>query len=320
MFVYIITNRENGKIYIGKTIKSNLKPYLRHKIWSALTGRYSGRSHLFNAMQKYNSSSWSIHPIISNLTTNWQLCLWEKALIYAFDSTNPEIGYNICKGGQGYIETYPSHLTSPETIEKLKVTRANQDESYRLKAFNEWKNQKLIIDPDHFKRIGAVASKEDKRKAGRMASREAKQRAGRRGAAHGGIKARHTRWHINAGKPNPHCPLCTGYVGETQCAFCGRPAVAILEKSGLACCKVRANKCPSPRLLPCYGCGKPSVALNKFGPVCCNPCPELDRLQKEKGKKTMTEKYGESSPALHARWHVNREQINPECPLCNPSL
>ena len=63
MFVYIITNRENGKIYIGKTIKSNLKPYLRHKIWSALTGRYSGRSHLFNAMQKHNSSSWSIHPI-----------------------------------------------------------------------------------------------------------------------------------------------------------------------------------------------------------------------------------------------------------------
>src|SRR5208337_1398361 len=98
MFVYIIINRENGKFYIGKTIKSNLKAYLRQKIWSALTGRYNGRSHLFNAMQKYNSSSWSIHPIISCLTTNWQLCLWEKALIYAFDSTNPERGYNICKG------------------------------------------------------------------------------------------------------------------------------------------------------------------------------------------------------------------------------
>ena len=117
-------------------------------------------------------------------------------------------------------------------------------------------------------------------------------------------------------------PLCGQHLWRCSNLYktcCGRPAVAILEKSGLVCCKVRASKRPSPRLpLPCYGCGKPSVTLNKFGPVCGNPCPELGRLQKERGKKTMTERYGDASPALHTRWHVNRGQTNSDCHLCNP--
>ena len=121
MFLYIITNRENGKIYIGKTTKSDLKAYLRHKIWSALSDRYNGRSHLFNAMKKYVSSVWSIHPLISCLTTNWQLCLWEKAFICVFDSTNPDIGYNICRGGEG--RTTPH---SQETRQKMSSAHKEQ--------------------------------------------------------------------------------------------------------------------------------------------------------------------------------------------------
>ena len=52
-------------------------------------------------MRRHPKGTWDIHPLISCLTTEWQLNLWEKALIYAFDSTNPKVGYNICVGGEG---------------------------------------------------------------------------------------------------------------------------------------------------------------------------------------------------------------------------
>jgi hypothetical protein len=55
------------------------------------------------------------------------------------------------------------HDTSPETIEKIKAARAEQDESQRLNAWNDWKEQKLTEDPEHFKKIGGRASKEDTR-------------------------------------------------------------------------------------------------------------------------------------------------------------
>ena len=53
MFVYMILNQENGKIYIGKTVTSDLERYLRDKLSSARTGRYNGRSYLFAAMKKH---------------------------------------------------------------------------------------------------------------------------------------------------------------------------------------------------------------------------------------------------------------------------
>ena len=47
MFVYIIVNQETLKIYVGKTIGSNLNSYLRRKISDAIKENYRGRSHLF---------------------------------------------------------------------------------------------------------------------------------------------------------------------------------------------------------------------------------------------------------------------------------
>lgn len=101
MFVYMILNQENGKIYVGKTVTKDLEKYLRDKLSSARTGRYNGRSYLFNAMQKYSPYVWKIFPLISILTTNKDLCFWERVLIAQYDSQNPDVGYNLCDGGQG---------------------------------------------------------------------------------------------------------------------------------------------------------------------------------------------------------------------------
>ena len=171
MFVYAIVNRENQKVYIGRTVKKSLRAYLRHKVWSALTKRYNGRSYLFNAMQKYPSHVWSIHPLISCLTTEWQLDLWEKAMIYAFDSTNPNIGYNICKGGAGHKrDRMKGHPTSPETINKIKAARALQDETPRVEGCRKYAKE-------HKEEMSARLSHEAHVLGGRAGAREAKQRA-----------------------------------------------------------------------------------------------------------------------------------------------
>lgn len=115
MFVYIIVNNGNLKFYIGKTKNADLHAYLRRKIWSAQTGRYKGRSHLFHAMQKYHSTVWSIYPLFE-VGNHAEICEQEILLIKALAAQNPEIGYNICAGGEG-------HRASPnsETRKKLSV-------------------------------------------------------------------------------------------------------------------------------------------------------------------------------------------------------
>lgn len=101
MFVYLIVNRENGKYYVGKTVSTNLKKYLQDKCWDA-THRPHLRSHLYAAIRKHGKYAFTIHPLISALTTNQQLCDWETFFIALFNSRNPEVGYNICKGGEGF--------------------------------------------------------------------------------------------------------------------------------------------------------------------------------------------------------------------------
>lgn len=134
MFVYLIINHITAKIYIGKTITSNLQKYFREKLHDARTGQYQGRSHLFAAMRKYTDpEAWSVYPLISSLKTNEELCFWERVLIAQYDSQNPDIGYNICKGGEGFSDTHTEEWRqkmrirmtgrklSPETIAKMKA-------------------------------------------------------------------------------------------------------------------------------------------------------------------------------------------------------
>jgi len=100
MFVYIIVNDVNDKIYIGKTQGPCLSRYLKQKIHDVKKG-WNGVSYLYNAMKHYGSEHFHIHPLISTLATNEELCFWERVLIAQYDSQNPDIGYNICRGGEG---------------------------------------------------------------------------------------------------------------------------------------------------------------------------------------------------------------------------
>lgn len=102
MFVYIIVNRVNGKYYVGKTTTANLQSYFRVTIKGALRG-VKGRTLLNRAIRKHGAENFCIEPLISTLTTDAELCHWERELIARMQSQNPKYGYNLAGGGGGTL-------------------------------------------------------------------------------------------------------------------------------------------------------------------------------------------------------------------------
>jgi len=240
MFVYIIVNDVNLKIYVGKTITASLTKYFQSKISDALGRRQYGYSRLFSAIRKHGREHFSIHPLFE-CTTNEELCAHEQLLIKALAARNPEVGYNICQGGEGFTGPHSkktrqklstisrhwyqdpayrerrlaawrqsvderlasgSYHGSQEAVNKIKAARAAQDESKRIEGCKKWV-------AEHLEEASARLSHKAHVLGGKAGSREAKQRAARISVAGGSlVKAQHIRWHVNRGQTSPKCRLC----------------------------------------------------------------------------------------------------------------
>ncbi len=128
MFVYVIVNDVNLKIYVGKTIAENLRLYFQKKLYDAEhPDKSRSNSYLYAAMRKYGREHFHIYPLFKG-TTDAEICEHEKLLIKALASRHPDIGYNICHGGEGHGSTpwnkgkkrVQSH--SPETRSRISKT------------------------------------------------------------------------------------------------------------------------------------------------------------------------------------------------------
>jgi hypothetical protein len=122
MFVYVIVCSETLKIYVGQHKKENLQKYLSQKFFDA--NRYSGkRSHLYAAMRRHPKETWSIHPLVSGIEDRKELDETEQLLIYALKAQHPDVGYNICDGGEGFTGPH-----SEETKRKIGLaSKGNQN-------------------------------------------------------------------------------------------------------------------------------------------------------------------------------------------------
>jgi len=100
MYIYVIRNSVTGKVYIGQHKGDNLKKYLQTKLSDASRFR-GGQSRLYASMRKHPKEVWSIEPLME-LETKEELDRLEALLIALYDTRNPEVGYNICKGGEGF--------------------------------------------------------------------------------------------------------------------------------------------------------------------------------------------------------------------------
>ncbi|MEB5649006.1 GIY-YIG nuclease family protein [Mammaliicoccus sciuri] len=99
--VYKITNKINGKIYIGMT--NDVKRRWRYGGIEYRPPLKSDRHRPFwNAIQKYGWDNFTKEIMISGLTKE-DAFEKEIQMIKEFDSTNKKIGYNLSPGGNGGI-------------------------------------------------------------------------------------------------------------------------------------------------------------------------------------------------------------------------
>jgi len=101
MYIYLIVNHITGKYYVGQHKGNNLRQYLQKKFYDASHGR-GGSSYLYASMRKHGREAFTIHALLSDVQTRPELDQHERDFIVFLKSKDPDYGYNICKGGEGY--------------------------------------------------------------------------------------------------------------------------------------------------------------------------------------------------------------------------
>ncbi len=142
MFVYLIVNHETSKYYVGQHKGSNLKKYLQQKLHHARRG-ISENSRLFHSMRKHpDPKVWSIHALRSDIQDRIELDQIERDFIRFLRSQDPEYGYNIQRGGEGFTgphtkatcskisaaskEMWSSYSPQDRRVHSLKIRKAKQ--------------------------------------------------------------------------------------------------------------------------------------------------------------------------------------------------
>src|ERR1700689_4043923 len=113
MFVYLITNKVNGKKYVGQHSGNNLQKYWNITANRALANP-GNRRVLYRAVRKYGIENFEIKPLVI-VDNKWEMDLYETGMIRALDLMNPDKGYNLTLGGEGT----PGYRPSEETLQKL---------------------------------------------------------------------------------------------------------------------------------------------------------------------------------------------------------
>lgn len=93
MYIYVISNKLNGKTYVGKTTQ----PSIQHRWMSHIRDSARGKTRLYNAIKKYGIDQFEIYVMESTgVVSREQL---NKREIYWIEVLEPE--YNMTKGGDG---------------------------------------------------------------------------------------------------------------------------------------------------------------------------------------------------------------------------
>jgi hypothetical protein len=138
VFVYVIGDDVNSKIYVGKTIAKDLRLYFQKKLYDAEhPDKSRSKSYFYAAIRKYGREHFHIFPLFEGQTDE-EICTHEILLIKALASQNPDIGYNICRGGEGHGSTpwnkgkTGAQNHSPETRKRISETMKSRIASGEL--------------------------------------------------------------------------------------------------------------------------------------------------------------------------------------------
>ena len=138
MLIYLTTNNIKGKVYVGKYCGKQ-KSYLGSGIY------------IKRAIKKYGKENFSRITLEDGITDHDFLCEREKYWIAFYDSTNPEIGYNLTEGGRGSLGLEHSKESC------RKISEANKGKNHPMygkhlseetckKMRDAWKNRAPIAE------------------------------------------------------------------------------------------------------------------------------------------------------------------------------
>jgi len=102
MLVYLITNKINGKKYVGQTTKTLEQRWFDH----INVRKRPSCSYLHSAINKHGPENFEIKTLVI-VGTKWEMDLYESGMIKALNTKAPN-GYNLTDGGdgcQGYVFT-----------------------------------------------------------------------------------------------------------------------------------------------------------------------------------------------------------------------
>lgn len=121
--IYKITNKANGKVYIGQTVQSMSARWKQHiSVWSPC-------KYLSRAIKKYGADVFTIEKIDAADTVE-ELNAKEMFWITHYDSTNQKKGYNILCGGG----SFGSLAQETKDILSVKIAEKWRDEKYRARV------------------------------------------------------------------------------------------------------------------------------------------------------------------------------------------
>lgn len=150
--IYCHRNKINNKAYIGQT---GCVPYTRRWQGHGTSGNPYGKCrHFQNAIIKYGWDNFE-HFIIMDSLTAEEANYYEELLISLYDLRNPNVGYNIAKGGN-------NHTHSEETKKLISEHHADfSGEKHPMwgKHHSEETKEKI-----RQARLGSHASEETKKK------------------------------------------------------------------------------------------------------------------------------------------------------------
>lgn len=95
--IYIIKNFVNNKIYIGQTITGSQNRFTQHLNEAFAEDRKEYNYYLSKAIRKYGKEAFDFAILAENVPKE-DLNLVEEHYIDMYNSTNPEIGYNVSSG------------------------------------------------------------------------------------------------------------------------------------------------------------------------------------------------------------------------------
>lgn len=142
MLVYKITNKINGKNYIGITEKTLDERYAQH----LAKCRQGDTRHLYQSMRKYGVDSFEISIIENNIQSLDELKQKEKEYVIKYNAYS--LGYNMTEGG----DTNP--MDSAEVVEKHNVTMRSYKVRTKISKTMKEKNSKgELFSKEHRKHL-----------------------------------------------------------------------------------------------------------------------------------------------------------------------